>query len=68
MAGQWQPRIRPPSSSAHRLRYDTHVLVLLDSVPRAPVAVTVPDDLGALREAVEVEAGTGNSTTNDAGG
>lgn len=35
-------------------------------VPRLPVRVTVPDDLRALREAVEVVASTGNGTANNA--
>jgi len=44
----------------------THVLVLLDLVPRAPVTVAVPGDLGALGEAVEVEGSTGDGTRDDA--
>lgn len=44
---------------------DTYVLVLLDLVPRAPVTLAVPGDLGALREAVEVVAGAGDGTRDD---
>lgn len=44
----------------------TYVLVVLDLVPRSPVTASVPNDLWALRQLVEVGTGTDDGNTDNA--
>jgi hypothetical protein len=46
----------------------TYVLVVLDLVPGPPVTASVPDDLGALGELVEVGTGTSDGNGDNASG